>query len=282
MKLIQNSLLFICLITKLHAQQVKPVAVIAQSPFLLGTSVKLQSGTLGEARTLNIYLPEGYSKDSAKPYPVIYLLDGSADEDFIHIAGLVQFLTMIQRMPPSILVGIGNTDRRRDFTFAPTPKAEPYPNDWKYMPTAGGSARFISFIEKEVQPYIQNNYHTSGGKTIIGQSLGGLLAAEILVRKPALFTDYIIVSPSFWYNKESLLSESTERIAACESPVKVYLSRGNEGKEMEADDVRFTENLRRLEGPRFKVYLVPMPEENHLTILHRSVYRGLELLNKKS
>jgi predicted alpha/beta superfamily hydrolase len=281
MKLLQKSLLLICLFSKLHAQQVKPVAVITQSPFLLGTSVNLQSAILNEARILNVYLPEGYSKDSTKPYPVIYLLDGSADEDFIHIAGLVQFLTMIQHMPPSILVGIGNTDRRRDFTFAPAPKAEPYPNDWKYMPTAGGSSQFINFLEKEVQPFIQNNYHTSGRKTIIGESLGGLLAAEVLLRKPSLFTDYIIISASFWYNNESLLAGSTERIAACENKIKVYLSRGNEGKEMEAADARFTHNLRGIEGPKLQVYFLPLPDENHLTILHQSVYKGLELLNKK-
>jgi len=32
---------------------------------------------------LNIYVPEGYNKNDTVKYPLIYLLDGSADEDLI-------------------------------------------------------------------------------------------------------------------------------------------------------------------------------------------------------
>src|SRR4051812_3726016 len=60
-------------------------------PFVLGVIDELQSRELGEKRVLNIYLPEGYGKDDTTKYSVIYLLDGSADEDFIHVSGIVQF-----------------------------------------------------------------------------------------------------------------------------------------------------------------------------------------------
>ena len=43
---------------------------------------------LAEYRVLNIYLPEGYNKMDTVKYPVIYLLDDSANEDFIHIVGV--------------------------------------------------------------------------------------------------------------------------------------------------------------------------------------------------
>ena len=73
-------------------------------PFTLGVTETILSATLGEDRTLNISLPPGYHPDSAARYPVIYLLDGGADEDFIHIAGLVQFASFewIGWLPPSI------------------------------------------------------------------------------------------------------------------------------------------------------------------------------------
>ncbi len=62
---------------------------------------------LGENRILNIYLPEGYKQEDTTKYPVIYLFDGSADEDFIHIVGIVQFnnFEWINRVPKSIVVG---------------------------------------------------------------------------------------------------------------------------------------------------------------------------------
>ncbi len=54
---------------------------------MLGVIDEIQSTLLGEKRILNIYLPEGYNKNDTTNYPVTYLLDGSADEDFIHVAG---------------------------------------------------------------------------------------------------------------------------------------------------------------------------------------------------
>ena len=260
----------ILFISPLFAQQY----TINENIFALGIVDKIQSATLGETRTLNIYLPEVYPKDSATAYPVIYLLDGSANEDFIHIVGLVQFLVMIEKMPPSIVVGIANIDRKRDFTF-PTAIEQ----DKKDYPTTGGSAKFITFVEKELQPYIEKKYRT-GSKTIIGQSLGGLLATEILLKKPGLFNNYIIVSPSLWWNNESLLNEAPDLVKKqALKNMQVYISVGSEGKQMEDDAKKLSEIL---QAPgNVKVNLVPLPEENHLTVLHNSVYKGLEILNAK-
>ena len=124
-------------------------------PFVLGVIDEIQSKELGEKRILNIYLPEGYKTEEATKYPVIYLLVGSADEDFIHIAGLVQFNSFewINQVPKSIVVGIATVDRRRDFTFPTTIE-----KDQKRFPTSGHSDKFIAFIEKELQPFIAKKY----------------------------------------------------------------------------------------------------------------------------
>src|ERR1700756_3825236 len=89
----------------------------SSKPFVLGTIEQIKSVQLGETRILHIYLPEGYNKNDTVKYPVIYLLDGSADEDFIHTVGLVQFCSFswVNRAPQSIVVGIANVNRMRDF-----------------------------------------------------------------------------------------------------------------------------------------------------------------------
>ena len=79
-------------------------------------------------------------------------------------------------MKKSIVVGIANVDRRRDFTFPTTIEA-----DKKSYPTTGHSDKFIAFIKYELQPNIEKKYKVNTDKTIIGQSLGGLLATEILL-----------------------------------------------------------------------------------------------------
>ncbi len=175
-------------------------------PFVLGVIDEIQSNELNEKRILNIYLPEGYNAKDTTKYPVIYLLDGSANEDFIHIVGLVQFnnFDWINQVPKSIVVGIASVDRQRDFTFPTTVQEQK-----KKFPTTGHSDKFISFIEKELQPFITSKYKANNEKTIIGQSLGGLLATEILLKKPILFNKYIIVSPSLWWDNGSLLNQGS-------------------------------------------------------------------------
>lgn len=257
-------------------------------PFVLGVTDSIYSATLAEQRTINIYLPDGYQADTAKNFPVIYQLDGSANEDFIHTVGNVQFLTMIGYMPPTIVVGIGNVNRKRDFTFPATNNAnrkQQADSFIAYMekqlaPIAGGSPKFIAFIEKELQPYINSHYKTGGATTLIGQSLGGLLAAEILLKKPDLFDNYIVVSPSLWWDGESLLSAAPQLLKTTYHKKKqLYIAVGTEGKVMEGDAAQLAALLKQYKSKEARVKLAKMPQETHLTILHRAVYNALLWMN---
>lgn len=251
------------------------------SPFVLGHIDTLHSNILGETRTLNIYLPPGYSPDSAHTYPVIYLLDGAADEDFIHIAGLVQFASFpwVEHLAPSILVGIANTDRKRDFTYTAASNFT-FPKELAAFQsthkTSGGSANFMAFMEKELQPYIEKHYKVKEEKTLIGQSLAGLMAAEFVLKKPQLFNTYIIMSPSLWWDNESLLNTSP---ATPLPHTRVYLAVGKEGKLMEGP-ARKLASLLKKSGGFEEVIFEYWPKEDHGTILHPAVARAFRLLKK--
>jgi uncharacterized protein len=241
-------------------------------PFSIGKIATIKSAILAENRTLNIYLPEGYN-DNQK-YPVIYLLDGSANEDFLHIVGLVQFFNMTFKMPKTIIVGIANVNRKRDFTFPA--KIEEFK---KMHPITGGSAKFIDFIEKELLPYIKANYKINDTSYLLGQSLGGLVATEILLKKPDLFTNYIIVSPSLWWDDEALLKEAPPLLARQKDTKKwVYISVGTEGKEMEEGAAGLVKALKSSGKKNMKVDFVPLPKETHATILHNSIYEAFKIL----
>lgn len=252
-------------------------------PFILGRIDHLDSKILNETRTLNIYLPEGFNPKDTTTYPVVYLLDGSADEDFIHITGIYQFYTFpwINLVPKSIIVGIATVDRRRDFTLPTTIES-----DKKAYPTTGHSVAFIDFLEKELQPYIQNKYKTTSSKTIIGQSLGGLLATEILFERPYLFNKYIIVSPSLWWDNGSLLENPAiplKNFAA--KKIEIYIGVGKEGltptkipRVMEVDANLLAEKISAFKNKNLEVYFDYLPAENHATILHQAVMNALNLL----
>jgi len=243
-------------------------------PIMLGHTDYIMSAELGETRSINIYLPAGYTGDTA--YPVVYLLDGGVDEDFIHIVGLTQFLHgIVDTLPPCIVVGICNTDRKRDYTYPSAIEA-----DRKLAPSSGGSTKFISFIERELQPYVEKKYKTSTYKTLIGQSLGGLLATEILLKRPDLFNHYLIVSPSLWWGKEALLTQAPDLLKAQnDKPRQVFIAVGAGEEDVMINDAKRLADLLRSSGKQnIKSELLVMPGENHLTILHNAAYKGLEAL----
>ena len=274
-------LIFAFSISLTFGQNNQSMETKASKPFILGVIDEIYSKELSENRVLNIYLPAGYNKKDTVKYPVIYLLDGSADEDFIHIVGLVQFFSFewINQVPKSIVVGIANVDRKRDFTF-PTNIQD----DKRKYPTSGHSDQFISFIEKELQPFIESSYKTTHEKTIIGQSLGGLLATEILLKKPTLFNKYIIISPSLWWDNGSLLHQNAAFLSEnFPQQTAIYIGVGKEGltptkipRVMEVDANLLAEKLKG--GKNVKVFFDYLPQENHGTIMHEAVSNSFKLL----
>jgi len=239
-------------------------------PVALGVVDGIESVELGEHRVLNVLLPPSYESSSAR-YPVIYLLDGSAHEDYHHMTGLVQFLTMYELMLESIVVGIANVDRYRDFTHA-TDVAE----DLERLPTGGGSAPFIAFLERELQPYVDERYRTDGSRTLIGQSMGGLLAAEILIDHPHLFDSYVIASASLWWGGESLISRAAAGLRAHGATGKrVFVTLGQEPPKMHEVADALVAAIRE-HAPSFELGYEPLLDENHATVLHRGTYRAFE------
>ena len=269
----------------LHAQNASQQPSGNSWPLSIGKVDEIQSSILGEKRILNIYLPEGYNEKDSTRYPVIYLLDGSMDEDFLHVAGLVQFnaFEWVARVPPSIVVGIANVDRRRDFTFPTTVE-----KDRKDYATSGHSKSFIGFLEKELQPYINHQYKTNMVTTLIGQSLAGLLAAEILVKKPALFQHYIIISPSLWWDNGSLLDHSNRQLEMLTTPLNVFVAVGKEGltpatipRVMEVDAHLFQEKLIAARNTNIRLSLDYLPGENHATIMHQALLNAFKTIYRK-
>lgn len=238
-------------------------------PLNIGEIRTIKSKILNEERTLNIYLPQNF--DKAKSYPIIYLLDGSMNEDFIHVTGLIQFFNQMYSMPETIVVGIANIDRKRDFTFHTDLK-----DLQKDYPTTGHSDQFISFLEKELKPYIQSQFKTTDNY-LFGQSLGGLLATEILLKKPEMFNKYFIISPSLWWDDESLLKQANQLLSKIPDTKKfIYVSVGKgEHPVMVKDAEDLYDVLKKSGKKNWTVEYKMMETDNHATILHRSLYEGL-------
>lgn len=163
----------------------------------IGKKEVLTSAILKEKRNLWIYTPTETSQipNPDKRYPVLYVLDGEAQ--FYATVGILQHLSQANGngvLPEMIVVGIENTNRFKDLIPSVDTK-NPNP--------------FIDFLSKELIPHMDKNYKTAPYKVLVGHSLGGLMAVDILTHFPDLFNACIAIDPSMWYNNEKYLINIT-------------------------------------------------------------------------
>lgn len=198
-------------------------ALAAARPLVIGESWLIESNILGEQRRINVYRPAGAAADVA--LPVLYMPDGGVAEDFLHVAGLLQVGTANMTLRPFLLVGIENTERRRDLT-GPTDVAK----DRAIAPRVGGSQAFRDFLRNELMPQVARRYRVTGERAIVGESLGGLFVVETLVRAPDLFDTYIALDPSLWWNDGALLKQLAAHPIALSGPKNLYIGASADGQ----------------------------------------------------
>ncbi|MBK6821142.1 MAG: alpha/beta hydrolase [Bacteroidetes bacterium] len=167
----------------------------------------IQSKLLEEQRTINVWTPADY-KSNLDSLPVMYMADGGIKEDFPHIANTLDSLISVHKIKPLILVGIENTERRRDLTgFTEVEK------DKEIAPVVGGSEKFREFIHNELFPEVNKRYRTKNERSIIGESASGLFVMETFFLTPDMFDYYIAFDPSLWWNNHYLVRTAKEHLA---------------------------------------------------------------------
>jgi predicted alpha/beta superfamily hydrolase len=244
-------------------------------PLNIGETFTIDSKILGEKRRINVYLPPGYTESPNARLPVLYMPDGGITEDFLHVAGLVQVSVGNGTMRPFLLVGIENTERRRDMT-GPTENE----NDKKIATHVGGSAAFRKFIRDELMPQVKSRYRTTDETAVVGESLAGLFVVETFLVEPDLFDTYMAFDPSLWWNDQKLVKDAGERLRARPNLAKTLYFAGS------SDDLRIgaTQRLAKALGQDapagVRWHYEQMPEEKHSTIYHPAALRAFRAVFK--
>ena len=149
-----------------------------------GKFIKIRSQILKEERTLSIALPRDYDKNQ-KFYPVLYILDAEARNEFTEAVSTVKDLHAEGIGPQMIIVGIRNTNRNRDMIPIPV----------SHRPQSGGSRKFLKFITDELKSYVKKNYRTTDFSILYGASNAGLFSIYALFENPYAFDGIIASSP---------------------------------------------------------------------------------------
>ncbi|RKH64181.1 alpha/beta hydrolase [Corallococcus interemptor] len=258
MRCIRPFLLAVVLVSGVgHAAEAEPMPPHA--------TFTLPSKALGETRRLNVYTPPGYDTAKGTRYPVLYMPDGGEQEDFPHVATTVDTAIRAGEMRPVILVGIENTERRRDMT-GPTQVEK----DKEIAPRVGGSAAFRAFLRDELMPHVRRQYRVTGETAIIGESLAGLFIVETFFLQPGLFGTSIALSPSLWWNDEEWVRKAGKQLKA-KPGLKATLYVASAGDDVAAEAGRLAEALRANAPKGLKWKYEPHPD-----LRHANIYRSLE------
>lgn len=240
-------------------------------PLVIGDTFTLESEVLDETRRINVYVPTMWGEAFEQALPVLYMPDGGINEDFLHVAGLLQVSVSNGTMRPFILVGIENTQRRRDLT-GPTSVAE----DKAIAPVVGGSAKFRDFLRTELFPEIEQRHDITSERAIIGESLAGLFIVETLLREPELFDTYIAIDPSLWWNEQALTKIANEKLQDIRGK-SLFIASGEEAGNA-GEIAAFIAELRKLDNRNLDWHYADMTGETHATIYHPAALRAVRLL----
>lgn len=289
--LITSLVLSLGLIASAHAAEATPYT-------LKNTDVvEVRATQLNRDYQLLVSLPPSYEK-SARRYPVVFVTD--ADYAFPLIRSMAKRLgTGTHGVEEFILVGLsyakGDTpeySRRRDYTPIDTAEKGRVSDMPGRAPKFGESEGFRRFIKSEVFPVIAQRYRADmERKVFAGHSYGSLLGLHIAFTEPAMFSHYILGSPSLWYGKRVMFEREKAYAAAHKDlNAKFFFSVGgfetlkpgsgdtryNTGDDMVADLLEFEALLKKRQYPGLKMETSILAEEDHLSVAPVIITRGLK------
>lgn len=185
--------------------------------------LSIASAANGATYDIKVAQPANYFTTDEK-YAVIYVLDG--DENFARVASHCKKLSDQYGVANVLVVSIGyGKDRNMDYTPSKTSE------------TTGGAPLFLKFIKEELVPRIEQEFRADTSRShrvILGHSFGGLFGAYAFAADNNLFGNYILLSPSLWFDNEiTLRLESNRRSILKDREQLIFMGQGeleNNGK----------------------------------------------------
>lgn len=260
----------------------------APTPYVLEDTDVVATLASRSKRAYEIYvsLPAGYAQTTRR-YPVVYVTDAPYAFPLIRaIAGRVDRHGV--GLENFILVGLGyaqgesgTVSRNRDYT--PTDRArERNAPEGVY----GQGAAYLDHLVQDVLPLVDGRYRTDPKRRIyVGHSYGALLGLQALLERPNTFSQYILGSPSLWFNRDEPFG-ALQRYAQTHDDLvgKVRLYAGSleqptrarpDQHNMVALMNRYAAELRAHRWRGLDVKATVLDGEDHATVFPRLVTQGL-------
>ncbi|WP_258544427.1 alpha/beta hydrolase [Alteromonas lipotrueae] len=221
-----------------------------------------------QTHKVNVIVPQSYETETSKEYPVIYLLDGTSNQNMLN--GMLQRLHLSKGSYEHIIVSIDVEDRLDD--FAPTVNMDPRGPVGK----GGGGDQFLDFLEKELMPRINKKYRTSEFNSIAGHSVAGLLVIHSFHSRPKLFQSHLAFSPAVWWGaRETAKSAQNYVLSNGGSENYLYMNIGSENGEMKSVYNSFAATLMKNHSIDLKLKLNEFDDVSHDFTMVAGLYNAL-------
>jgi uncharacterized protein len=287
----KNNLLLLCA----TAMMLFPFACAAQTtgnPYAMPDTevVSFTSKDGSHNFRLLIGLPRNYATRHER-FPVIYLLDADfsfplAQEIQRHTTdrGFEKEAIVVGIAYPGTETGIKTYERTRTEDYTPTNVP-----DGGYGPEmqalSGGGPKFLRLLRDELLPYIDANFGTDpAARMIVGHSYGALFACYAMLTEPNLFHDYLIVSPSLWYDNRMMFGVAKSFLAVHKSlPAHVFYAvgsrEGNAQQQMVPDLKAWNDLLNGAHLSGYRSTLKIFDDDTHESVFPGALTRGLRVLD---
>lgn len=243
---------------------------------------------------LKVTLPNNYQ--TSKSYKVLYYLDSWWLSETV--LGSYALLQLSEKVEDIVLIGITTDGNLKDWNIQRTLDFTPSNYDIEVMGinmragsgensielnpnNTGGADSFIEFIETKVFPYVEETYPNLGmNRGLLGHSYGGLFSFYVMQKQPQLFSDFLIISPSLWWNKSELSEKSSfSKFLSNKKPVNLHFSYGGvESKLITKSSLEMNEIILDLENENLNYEFNFYEKANHNSILPQAIYDGLLFL----
>lgn len=153
-------------------------------------------------RNVDVMLPPGYADDPTRKYPILLMHDGQMLFDstttWNHqewgVDETIEKLIAEQKIPPIIVVGVWNTEKRF-VEYLPQQPAMLFPDSTintlrGFSKTDVQSDLYLRFLTTELLPFLETEYRIAPGKEnhyIAGSSMGGLISLYAICQYPDIF-----------------------------------------------------------------------------------------------
>ncbi|MEW9613101.1 alpha/beta hydrolase-fold protein [Shinella sp. S4-D37] len=179
------------------------------------STLSIESRLLGNRRDITLYYPPGFDP-ARKDTVLLFVFDADQYLGRVPVPRILDNMIAAGAVPPVVAVFIANPDRAARARELPANPA------------------FADFMATELHPLVarETGLAIPAARTVLaGSSYGGLAAATVAMRHPAVFGNVLSMSGSFWWSPPGMPEDRQEHVAGLIAagpalPLRVFLSAG--------------------------------------------------------